>query len=108
MERERDHASISAGYIEKPGQCWTRSPKGSFSISFSLPHCNSCSPSPNRSTHTDTFMRHTQPSTHTQQYMARGGYLSLSNKDTATADISHPRQLGHNLGLNVCLMCLYM
>lgn len=34
------------------------------------------------------------------------GYLPLSDKDSATADISRPRHLGHNSGVNVCRVCL--
>lgn len=39
MGGERDHATVSAGYTQKPGQRWTRSPEGSFlhlSLSLSL------------------------------------------------------------------------
>lgn len=106
MGPERDHASISAGRTQKPGQCWTRSPKGSFSLSpFSLTVIPA--PPPPAETHADTYMKHTRSYTHTAVYGPRG-YLFQSNKDSATADISHLRQVGHNLGLNVCLVCLYM
>ena len=60
--------------------------------------------------YTHTY-RHTHTHTHTQTRTTvydQRRYLSLSlpNKDSATADISHPRQLGHNLGLNCVCVCV--
>lgn len=86
-------------------------PKGLLSISFSpsLSLTVIPAPHPHPSLHKHTYMQHTQPNTHSHTHTVvygRRGYLSLSNKDSATADISHPRQLGHNLGLNVWLVCL--
>ncbi len=49
-------------------------PKGLFSISFSLPHCKPCSPSPFLLTKTHACSTHSHAHTviHTQQYLARG------------------------------------
>jgi len=80
-----------------------------FSLSLSIV----AAPPPPTDAHPCNTHTHSQVHVHTQQFLARGVIslslsLSLSNTDSAPADISHPRQLGHNLGLNVCFVRLYM
>lgn len=65
-------------------------------------------PSPHSITHKGTSMHRTQPSIHRHTHAAvygQRGYRSLPSKASAAADTSHSRQLGHNLRLNVCLVC---
>ncbi len=69
MGSERDHASISAGYTQKPGQRWTRSPKGSFLFfSLSLSHTVIPAPLPPAEAHTQRHMHATRTGKHTHTH----------------------------------------
>lgn len=98
-EQKRLCFEIPAGHLQKPGQRWTSAPKGSSPSHPFSSHCNS---PPQTCAHAHTLPAHTV----LRSMWPGEGYLPLSDKDSATADISRPRHLGHDSGVNVCHVCL--